>query len=72
MNHLLSNYLKRVQFNLLLRYIISFVVSGQNNEELSANANERLKVVENPGDGWLRVRKGDQEGYVPESYVKLE
>ena len=44
---------------------------GQNEDELSVNANDTLVIIQNLGDGWLRVRKGQDEGYVPESYVRI-
>ena len=46
--------------------------TGQNDDELSCNANDVVKVVEDLGDGWLRVRKGTTEGYVPGSYVQVQ
>ena len=46
--------------------------SGQNDEELSCNQNDVVSVLEDLGDGWLRVRKGQDEGYVPESYVQIK
>ena len=35
------------------------------------NANDTVVIIQNLGDGWLRVRKGQDEGYVPESYVRI-
>lgn len=49
----------------------TFLLLGQNEDELSVNANDTLVIIQNLGDGWLRVRKGQDEGYVPESYVRI-
>jgi flagellar basal body rod protein FlgF len=45
--------------------------AGQNEDELSCSAGESITIVEDLGDGWLKVQsdKGG-EGYVPESYVQ--
>jgi len=51
---------------------VCVVYSGQNDEELSCKQNEKVLVLEALGDGWMRVRKGDIEGYIPESYVTLD
>ena len=48
-----------------------FSTSGQNDDELNVNANDTIVIIQNLGDGWLRVRKGQDEGYVPESYVRI-
>lgn len=45
--------------------------SGQNDDELSCQQNDVVSVLEDLGDGWLRVRKGEAEGYVPETYVQM-
>lgn len=34
-------------------------------------ANEVVVVIEDPGDGWLKVKRGADSGYVPSSYVQL-
>ena len=49
----------------------TFLLLGQNEDELSVNANDTVVIIQNLGDGWLRVRKGQDEGYVPESYVRI-
>ena len=49
----------------------SHLSSGQNEDELSVNANEEVVIIEDLGDGWLKVRKGEDEGYVPQSYVRM-
>ena len=28
-------------------------------------------VIEDPGDGWLKVKRGADMGYVPSTYVQL-
>ena len=27
-------------------------------------------IIEDPGDGWLKVKRGADSGYVPSSYVQ--
>jgi len=44
---------------------------GQNEDELTVNANDKVEILEDLGDGWLKVRKDNEEGYVPESYVRI-
>lgn len=44
---------------------------GQNDDELSCTANESVMILEDLGDGWLRVRRGQDEGYVPQAYVQI-
>ena len=44
--------------------------AAQREEELSVNTGDKVKIIEDIGDGWLRVQKGDQDGFVPESYVE--
>ena len=34
-------------------------------------ASEVLDLLVNNEDGWIRVRRGDSEGYVPLSYVEM-
>ena len=49
--------------------------TGQNDDEMTAYANTKVWILENLGDGWLRVRKdgGDEEeGYVPSQYVEIK
>ena len=46
---------------------------GENEEELSVKAGEDVAVIEDLGDGWLRVRRSNnEEGYVPQSYVQVK
>jgi len=33
-------------------------------------ANEVVTVIEDPGDGWLKVKRGEQAGYIPSTYVQ--
>ena len=40
--------------------------------ELSVTANEIVMVIEDVGDGWLKVNRGCDSGYVPSSYVQLQ
>jgi len=40
--------------------------------ELSVTANEIVMVIEDVGDGWLKVNRGGDSGYVPSSYVQLQ
>ena len=47
------------------------IPAGQNDDELSCVANENVIILEDLGDGWLRVRKGQDEGYVPQAYVQI-
>ena len=46
--------------------------TGQNEEELSVKANTNVTILEDLGDGWLRVKKGADEGYVPSTYVQIK
>ena len=41
-------------------------------EELSVTANEIVMVIEDVGNGWLKVNRDCDSGYVPSSYVKLQ
>ena len=34
-------------------------------------ANTRVVILDDLGDGWVRVQKGEEVGYVPSSYVKI-
>lgn len=45
---------------------------AQNPEELSVHAEDRVTVVEIPGDGWMKIRSERGEGYIPESYAQIE
>ena len=46
--------------------------AAQNEDELAVNAGEAVLILGDLGDGWLRVRKNREEGYVPESYVQKD
>lgn len=44
---------------------------GNNEGEMSIFAGEELVIVEDDdGSGWTRVMRGDEEGYIPTSYVQ--
>ena len=46
-----------------------FSFSATNDGELTIYAGEELIIVEeDDGSGWLRVIRGDEEGYIPASY----
>ena len=45
---------------------------AQTEEELSVNQNDEVNILSVLGDGWIKVRCGDREGFVPESYVSYE
>ncbi|XP_019849936.1 PREDICTED: formin-binding protein 1-like isoform X2 [Amphimedon queenslandica] len=51
-------------------WIMVYDFEAQNEDELSCRANDIVTIIEDLGDGWLRVRKGKDEGYVPQSYVQ--
>ena len=40
-------------------------------EELSVSANEVVTVIEESGNGWLRVYRGTDTGYIPSAYVQF-
>ena len=40
-------------------------------EELSVTANEVVTVIEDSGNGWLRVYRGTDTGYIPSAYVQF-
>ena len=40
-------------------------------EELSVSANEVVTVIEDSGNGWLRVYRGTDTGYIPSAYVQF-
>ena len=44
---------------------------AQTEDELTVCANDKVMIIQDLGDGWLRVRKGQEEGYVPQSYVNI-
>ena len=41
-------------------------------EELSVTANEIVRVMEDTKNGWLKVNRGCDSGYVPSAYVQLQ
>ena len=44
---------------------------AENSEELSVKVNEFVIVIEDPEDGWLKVKRGTDSGYVPSSYIQV-
>ena len=40
-------------------------------EELSVTANEVVTVIEDSGNGWLRVYRGTDTGCIPSAYVQF-
>lgn len=45
---------------------------GQNEGTISVAEGETLYVIEeDKGDGWTRIRRNEEEGYVPTSYVEV-
>lgn len=44
---------------------------AQTEDELTVLANDKVMIIQDLGDGWLRVRKGHDEGYIPGSYVNI-
>ena len=53
-----------------LAYVFLSCVA-QTEEELSVNQNDEVHIISVLGDGWIKVRCGDREGFVPESYVEM-
>ena len=49
-----------------------FVCTAQNPEEISVQAREKVTIIEIPGDGWMKIRSENGEGYIPESYAQIE
>lgn len=45
--------------------------TAQTEDELIVSANDKVVILQDLGDGWLRVRKGNEEGYIPQSYVNI-
>ena len=62
-----------VSFSLLNAYSSCFL-SATNEGELTVSAGEELIVLERDieDSGWTQVLKGDDEGYVPTSYIQLD
>ncbi|XP_043422388.1 formin-binding protein 1 isoform X21 [Prionailurus bengalensis] len=49
-----------------------YTFEGQNEGTLSVLEGETLYVIEeDKGDGWTRIRRNEEEGYVPTSYVEV-
>ena len=46
--------------------------AGENDTELAIAAGEVLDVLEMPNGGWVRVGRGAESGYVPETYVSFD
>ena len=40
-------------------------------EEISVTANDVVTVIEDSGNGWLRVYRGTDTGYIPSAYVQF-
>ncbi|XP_045325845.1 formin-binding protein 1 isoform X16 [Leopardus geoffroyi] len=49
-----------------------YTFEGQNEGTISVAEGETLYVIEeDKGDGWTRIRRNEEEGYVPTSYVEV-
>eukprot|EP00731_Ephydatia_muelleri_P023768 Em0016g39a len=48
-----------------------YAFTGQNEDELSVDANDKVRIIQDLSDGWLRVQKGAKEGLVPKAYVQI-
>ncbi|XP_058549809.1 formin-binding protein 1 isoform X10 [Neofelis nebulosa] len=49
-----------------------YTFEGQNEGTISVVEGETLYVIEeDKGDGWTRIRRNEEEGYVPTSYVEV-
>ncbi|XP_065646793.1 formin-binding protein 1-like isoform X2 [Hydra vulgaris] len=54
-----------------MRCTVIYDFSGNNEGELTVYAGEELIVIEeDDGSGWTRVMRGQEEGYIPTSYVQ--
>lgn len=59
------------EFDDELRCNVLYDFGGSNDGEMSVYAGEELIIVEeDDGSGWTRVLRGDEEGYIPTSYVQ--
>ncbi len=62
-------------YQLVMSLYISLFITpllAQNEDEISCNQNDKVTIIEDLNDGWLRVAKeGGDEGYVPQSYVTV-
>lgn len=66
-------HVQHTLFLILLLYLLVIILChfvAQNEDEISCHAHDVVTLLEDLGDGWLRVRKGKDEGYVPQSYVQ--
>lgn len=52
--------------------IFILFIAAQTEDEISCTADEEVIVLDDMGDGWLKVRKksDNSEGFVPESYIE--
>ncbi|CAO3624271.1 unnamed protein product [Cunninghamella blakesleeana] len=44
---------------------------AQNEDELNITEGERLTVIGDPDDGWIKVQRGNESGMVPENYITM-
>ncbi|CAO3597285.1 unnamed protein product [Absidia cylindrospora] len=44
---------------------------AQDEDELTIREGDRLSIIEDPGDGWLKVRNGNAVGMIPANYVSV-
>lgn len=53
--------------------VTEYDFQAESNEELTIRKREFLRLLERPGDGWLKVRKisNNRSGLIPASYVKI-
>jgi hypothetical protein len=42
----------------------------KNETELSLSANDDVTIIEKDESGWWKVTKGDEMGFVPQSYLR--
>lgn len=52
-----------------LRCTVLYDFAGTNEGELSVYSGEELVIIEDDDGGWTRVLRGDEEGYIPSSYI---
>ncbi|KAI8078836.1 uncharacterized protein BX664DRAFT_380965 [Halteromyces radiatus] len=46
-----------------------YYYEAQNDDELTIMEGDRLTIVEDSGDGWIKVRRGNDIGVIPANYV---
>ena len=46
-------------------------LTAQNDDELTVDANDKICILQDLADGWMRVQKGSKEGLVPKAYVQV-